>query len=174
MHGRLQPPHNGHLKYLLAAKERCSFLWIGIARYDIREEIPCALAGHRAERASNPLTYFERMSIITEMLGDSGLPRSSFGFTPFPIDKPEKLTGFLPTSVPCFMAVYDDWDRHKVKTLSGLGYEVVVLWEGGEKEKDISGRTIRDSIRQGTRAWEAMVPGATRKALHALQLGTRL
>ena len=39
VHGRFQPPHNGHLEYILAAKVQVKFLWIGIARYDIRENL---------------------------------------------------------------------------------------------------------------------------------------
>ena len=51
--------------------ERCEFLWVGIARPDIQESLPCNMAKHREERINNPLTYIERITILKEMLFDS-------------------------------------------------------------------------------------------------------
>ncbi len=172
VHGRFQPPHNGHLEYIGAALERCKFLWIGIARYDIRDNHRCDIAIHRSDKANNPLTYFERISLITEMLQDSGTDKTRFGFIPFPIDQPERLPDFLPTCIPCFTTVYDEWNRHKIAVLEEAGYKVIVLWE--KKEKAISGYVIRDSIRLGTGLWETMVPAATKRAVHTLDLQNRL
>src|SRR5438045_3217769 len=101
IHGRFQPPHNGHLEYILEAKRRCEFLWIGITSYNIRKLYLMDAAPHRAQRAANPLTYFERVQIITEMLIDAGLARSEFACTPFPIEQPEELPSFLSTTIPC-------------------------------------------------------------------------
>lgn len=172
VHGRFQPPHLGHFEYIHEAMNLCDFLWIGIARPDIREYDPCEVAKHRADVANNPLTYFERITIIEQMLIESGKSRLQFGFVPFPIDKPERLPDFLPTSVVCFTTIYDDWNRHKVAKLQMAGYKVEVLWE--RTDKLYAGQAIRDSIRAGTSDWESMVPPATARILKDLDLGKRL
>lgn len=172
VHGRFQPPHNGHLEYILAAKKHVKLLWIGIARYDIRENLQCDIAKHRAERFSNPLTYYERISILTEMLQDSGLGRVDFRFVPFPIDQPDRLPDFLPVNIPCFTTVYDEWNRHKVKELQRVGYEVITLWE--REKKEVTGQEIRESIRLGTSNWKELVPVATQTAVESLSLHKRL
>jgi cytidyltransferase-like protein len=56
-HGRFQPFHNGHLEYILAAKERCDFLWIGITKFEIFTTTPLGRQRERPE--NNSLTYFE-------------------------------------------------------------------------------------------------------------------
>jgi nicotinamide mononucleotide adenylyltransferase len=33
VHGRFQPFHNGHLEYVLSAKQKCDFLYVGIAMW---------------------------------------------------------------------------------------------------------------------------------------------
>lgn len=172
VHGRFQPPHLGHQEYILEAMERCAFLWIGIARPDVRESLPCDVAKHRASKASNPLTYFERISIIREMLLECGKTQDQFGFVPFPIDQPDRLPDFLPTSIPCFTTIYDQWNRHKVSELKRFGYQVEVLWE--RKDKQFSGHLIRESVAQSSGSWRNMVPPATRKAIADLDFRGRL
>ncbi len=172
VHGRFQPPHYGHQEYILAALEQCDFLWIGIARYDIRDNFHCDYAKHREARFNNPLTYFERIQIITEMLVDKGIDKDSFGFIPFPIDQPERLPDFLPTYIPCFTTIYDDWNRYKIKELEKVGYKVIVLWE--RKIKEYTGQEMRESIQQGTDIWKKMVPAATQRAVVTYNLRERL
>jgi len=172
VHGRFQPPHNDHLKYILAAKEKCKFLWIGISRYDIREDLPSPQAQHRKEKFSNPLTYFERLEIISEMLLDEGIDQNSFGYIPFPIDQPKKLPDFLPIHIPCFTTICEDWNHHKIRQLQEVGYTVIVLWE--ELKKEIDGCQIRDMIYNNVKNWQQMVPPATIKAVNKLRLNQRL
>ncbi|HJR07726.1 MAG TPA: hypothetical protein VJ842_10730 [Pyrinomonadaceae bacterium] len=172
VHGRFQVPHNDHLKYILAAKQRCDFLWIGIARPDIREQIPCDIAKHRMDRLSNPLTYFERTGIVSEMLVEAGVNEAEFGFVPFPIDQPDRLSDFIPTSIPCFTTICDEWNEHKVEVLRNLGYEVIILWEN--RNPLITGRKVRELIRGGSGAWRSMVPPATSGAIDRLNLRARL
>jgi cytidyltransferase-like protein len=172
VHGRFQPPHNGHLEYILTAKRQCEFLWIGITSYDIHNLHFIDVAPHRIERTANPLTYFERVQIITEMLVDAGVARSEFTCIPFPIEEPELLPTFLSNSIPCLITVYDQWGREKKKRLEHQGYKVDVLYE--RAVKDIEGRAIRDKIRLGVGDWEKMVPSATVKAILDLNLANRL
>jgi nicotinamide mononucleotide adenylyltransferase len=172
VHGRFQPPHNAHLEYMLAAKLRCEFLWIGITSYDIRRLLFMDTAPHRIERTANPLTYFERVQVITEMLVDAGIARSEFACTPFPIEEPEALPAFLSNSIPCLTTVYDEWSRQKMIRLEHQGYTNIVLYERAVKA--IEGRVIRENIRLGKSDWEKMVPSATVKAIRLLNLAARL
>ncbi len=160
VNGRFQPPHKGHREYILAAKEYCDFLWVGITHYDLLQKNECEIAPHRSEASANPLTYYERAFLLSKMLLAEGIPESSFGFTPFPIDEPSHLWQFLPTTVTCFTTIYEPWNKHKIKILEDLGYTVHVLWERKLEEKAFSGRKIRDSIRQGNTDWEAAIPAS--------------
>lgn len=171
VNGRFQPPHLDHLKYMTTAKEQCEFLWIGITRYDIRENISCIADPHRSEIMANPLTYYERISIISEMLREAGIDRKSFGFIPFPIDTPDKLPDFLPTSIPCFTTICDGWNHFKIQELIRVGYNVIVLWE--EPNSKIRGQLIRESIHKGDNEWMSMVPSATQRAIERLDLRKR-
>ena len=172
IHGRFQPFHNGHLEYALAAKEKCDFLWVGITKYDITPSEFTPLGRARELPENNPLTYFERISIISESLADAGIGLGEFGFVPFPIETPHRLSGFMPTSIPCFTTICEDWNREKVRILRGYGYKVTVLWERAQKL--VTGGTIRNDIINGGSDWLSMVPPATVRASAALNLRQRL
>ncbi len=172
VNGRFQPPHRGHLEYILEAKKRCDFLWIGITRFDSLDETPCEKATHRATAESNPLTYFERVQLLTRILESEGVPRGAFGFVPFPIDQPTKLSQFIPPIIPIFTTIYDEWNRHKISLLESAGYRVVVLWERNRKE--FSGHAIRESMRNGSDAWRQMLPPAAVPLADSLDLVSRV
>ena len=57
------------------------------------------------------MTYEERVDMITRVLMDEGLGSNEFAVIPFPIETPERLKNYLPTTVPIFTTVYDDWKR---------------------------------------------------------------
>ena len=95
VHGRFQPFHNEHLEYALAAKQGCAFLWIGITKFDVSPDDASPLARHRQRPENNPFTYFERVVMIAEALVEAGVGRDSFGFVPFPIETPRRLTEFI-------------------------------------------------------------------------------
>ena len=172
VHGRFQPFHNDHLEYVLAAKQECEFLWVGITKYDVTSIEASPLGRARERPDHNPLTYFERINIIAEALVDVRVPRASFAFVPFPIETPNRLSAFLPTTIPCFTTIREDWNREKIKVLEAYGYQVIVLWE--RSEKNISGGTIRQDILNGGTQWKEMVPHATAKAVERLNLRERL
>lgn len=171
VHGRFQPLHNGHLDYILGAKARCDFLWVGITKYDITSEHLNPLGRHRERPESNPLTYFERLNIIHAALIDSGISPAEFAFVPFPIETPVALPLFLPTHVICFTTICEEWNREKIRVLKDCGYTVEVLWE---RSKTISGAVIRESIAKGTDDWTRLVPPATVGAVNHLALRARL
>ncbi|MGD0620310.1 MAG: hypothetical protein ABSB67_21950 [Bryobacteraceae bacterium] len=172
VHGRFQPFHNEHLEYVMAAKDLCEFLWIGITKYDITPSEFTPLGRPRERPENDPLTYFERISIIAEALVDAGIGKGSFAFVPFPIETPQRLPEFMPTSVPCYTTVCEEWNREKIRILRGYGYTVNVLWE--RTKKLVSGGEIRGDIIDGGTAWRSMVPAATARALDALNIHDRL
>lgn len=170
-HGRFQPFHNDHLDYVLAAKQRCEFLWVGITRFDTSAGTFRPLGRQRERPEANPLNYYERISIIREALLDVRVPPRAFGFVPFPIEMPRSLVTFLPKRVPCFTTICEDWNREKIRVLTEEGYEVVVLWE---REKRVSGSEIRRLVASGDNSWKKMVPMATVRAIENLDLAERL
>jgi nicotinamide-nucleotide adenylyltransferase len=129
------------------------------------------LGRDREKPENNPLTYFERVTIIGEALRDEGVSRSSFSFIPFPIEHPGKLKQFLAPSVQCFTTICEEWNREKIKVLEGQGYTVRVLWE---REKKVTGRGVREQIISGETGWRQQVPNATIRAVERLGLGGRL
>ena len=159
VNGRFQPLHNGHLRYLIAAKKRCDFLWVGITQSNIYSLDQSPVDPHRQSAINNPLTFFERFLIIQKALLDTNIEREEFGIIPFPVDSPEYLPNFLPVSIPIFTVVCDEWNTHKTDVLRQHGYKVIVLWE--DRNKDIIGTHIREEISLGKHSWKAQVPAAT-------------
>jgi len=171
VHGRFQPFHNEHLEYVLAAKEKCDFLWIGITKYATTPSEFTPLGRPRERPENNPLTYFERITIISESLVEVGLQSGSFGFVPFPIETPQRLSEFMPVTIPCLTTVCEDWNREKIRILRSYGYNVTVLWE---RQKKVTGGAIREEIIRGGSSWQSLVPPATVRAVAALNLRERL
>lgn len=159
VHGRFQPLHKGHLNYLLAAKEYCDFLWVGITQCNVNLLLESPNDPHRQERIHNPLTYFERVEMITNVLLDNRLKLDEFDIVPFPIEAPDSLQAFLPTTVPIFTTINDDWNKHKIKVLKERGYKVIILWE--DRAKIFNGIRIRELIYAGDESWKQQVPPAT-------------
>jgi nicotinamide mononucleotide adenylyltransferase len=170
-HGRFQPLHNGHLEYLLGAKVRCRYLWIGITQYNIKNLSKSPENRHRELPFNNPLTYFERVEMITNALVSRGVPRSEFGTIPFPVETPHLLHDYLPTNITIYTTICDDWNRHKISLLVSLGYKVIVLWE---KEKLFEGSKIRLSISRGENDWENDVPETTKRLVEKYNIRSRL
>ncbi len=102
VHGRFQPLHNDHLEYIRAAMARCSHLWVGITQPDIRHLRLTQHDPHRSARENNPLTYFERYRILMEALSEAGLAADAFSIVPFPIEQPDTLIDYMPTSIRVF------------------------------------------------------------------------
>jgi nicotinamide mononucleotide adenylyltransferase len=171
-HGRFQPLHNQHLEYLLAAKRQCEFLWIGITMPDITPLHLNPLGRHRERPEANPLTYFERISLIAEALVESRIERNEFEFVPFPIENPISLNNFLPTNIPCLTTICDQWNNEKIAVLEGIGYSVKVLFT--RNDELIRGSDIRKRIINQDETWKDMVPPATVRSMQSLSIRSRL
>ena len=174
VHGRFQPCHKGHLEYILAAFERCDFIYVGITQYLrnrlIQTESPGAL--HRGRPQNNPLTYFERAKIIENVLCSEGIGRDRFDITPFPIEEPVDLEQFVPNSVMIFTTTYDEWNKAKIDKLKEQGYGVKNLWT--REHKEFVGGDIRQQMASGDLRWRESVPPAAAEILDDLDLGERL
>ena len=172
IHGRFQVLHNDHLVYLLAGKNLCERLIIGVTNPDaasIREE---ATNPERSSRENNPLTYEERKAMIEAALMEAGVDRHAFSVIPFPINCPELLEGCAPRDAVYFLTIYDDWGREKRKRFEGLGLNTHVMWERPESEKGISGTDVRAAIRQGD-DWRSLVPPAVASLVDRWHLADR-
>lgn len=172
VHGRFQPLHKGHVKYILEAKKRCDFLWIGITQFNISSLIATPNDRHRQIPISNPLTYFERVELITSSLVDEGLSKDNFSCTPFPIETPEYMANFLPVSIPMLTTICDSWNRHKISLLEQNGYNVEVLFELDKKIYE--GIEIRRKIIEDDPSWKDAVTKKTMEFLLKYNIRERL
>ena len=173
IHGRFQPPHLGHIEYLLAGKSRCAFLYIGIANPDpnLTAENSANLLRSRLE--ANPFTFQERLLMLRDSLLEVGIPRSEFEIVPFPINYPHLLKYYVPLDAHFFVTVYDDWGREKVKVLEDLGVKVEVMWERSMLERFTSGTEVRKLIAIGEE-WQHLVPQAVVRIIRELKLDERV
>ena len=165
--GRFQPLHVMHLKYLLAAAERCDHLVVGITN-PVRSHIVESLSDpHRSLPESNPFTYFERYLMVRDSLSASGIPRSEFDIVPAPLGTSD-LTECLPPpdNATVFVTVYDAWGLERIELLNRLGYDVDVLWNRPESEKEITGTEVRRAMRSGNE-WHDLVPAPVARLIDA-------
>jgi len=157
IHGRFQILHNDHMKYILSGKALCDHLVIGITNPDPTLTKKEAADPSRDDRFANPLTYYERYTIINAALKKSGLDHDEFSIVPFPINIPELYQYYVPMDAVFFLTIYDDWGRQKLRYFDSLGLKTHVLWEVPSEEKGISACEIRDLIKKG-KPWEHLVP----------------
>jgi nicotinamide-nucleotide adenylyltransferase len=173
IHGRFQPLHDDHLKYLLAGKKQCRHLVIGITNPDpVRSKAdPADPTRHRAD--ANPLTYYERYVMLRAALSESGLPPKDFSVVPLPINFPELIAHYVPTDAVFFLTIYDDWGKKKQELFRSLDLQTHVLWEKTAAEKGISAATVRDRL-QKKQPIAHLVPPAVARLLAAWDIAARL
>jgi len=157
IHGRFQILHNDHMKYLLAGKEMCEHIIIGITNPDPFLTRDHKSNPHRSTNLNNPLTYYERMVMIRESLLERELKLSEFSIVPFPINIPELIKYYVPLDSVFFLSIYDDWGRQKKEYLESLGLTVHVLWEVALEKKGLSGSDIRSAMLKGE-PWKNFLP----------------
>lgn len=171
-HGRFQPLHPGHLEYLLAAKERCQVLVVGITNPDPEQTVNEPLDPRRGDTGANPFTYYERHVMVERALVAAGIPREEFRIVPFPHGFPERLWRYAPSTARYFLTIYDAWGEAKLARLRELGLDVQVLWR--RDSKITTGTEIRRRIRDG-RPWEHLVAPGTAGTIRSIaDLGSRM
>ncbi|MFX1380360.1 MAG: nicotinate-nucleotide adenylyltransferase [Promethearchaeota archaeon] len=157
IHGRFQVLHNDHIKYLLAGKELCKYIVIGITNPDPSLTRDSEANPHRSSSIANPLNYYERYKMLEAALLEQGLKYSEFCIVPFPINIPELLKYYVPLDAIFFLTIYDDWGRQKRQYFKSLGLKVHVLWEVSLQNKGLSSSDIREDMIKD-KEWEQYVP----------------
>jgi cytidyltransferase-like protein len=173
IHGRFQVLHLGHMEYLLAGQERCDFLYIGITNPDPHLTATSKADEVRSTRSANPMTYYERLEMIRDAMVESGVLRNQFEIVPFPINFPDLLHYYVPTSAIFYVTIYDDWGREKLNVLKEQGLIVEVMWERSMSERLTTGKQVRALIaRDGD--WHHLVPGSVQRYIETHSLVGRI
>ncbi len=173
INARFQVLHLKHMEYILAAKMKCSKLYIGITNPDPLHNKVTENDINRSAKSANPLTYFERCEMIKKALAEFKVPEHEYEIIPFPIDTPEYISHYTPKDATYFMGICDKWDEEKYHILRELGYEVEVLWRRNEQERGISGSWVRSCIATD-HEWAHMVPKSVYKYLTENDLDKRV
>ncbi|MCE5333138.1 MAG: nicotinate-nucleotide adenylyltransferase [Desulfobacteraceae bacterium] len=173
VHGRFQIFHLDHLKYILAARERCKHLIIGITNPDPTLTRMDPADPHRSLPESNPLTYFERQAIVRATLSEAGIPVERFSIVPLPVNFPELYRYYLPMDATFFLTIYDAWGRRKLALFQSLGLKVEVLWVREPDQKGISSSDVRRRIAAGEQ-WEHLVPPAAAGLMKMMGIPDRI
>jgi nicotinamide mononucleotide adenylyltransferase len=164
VHGRFQIVHNDHMRYLLAGKERCRHLVVGISNPDPTLTRDDPADGGRSGAMANPLTYYERYVMIRRALTEARVDPAAFSIVPFPISFPELYRYYVPLDATFFMTIYDEWGRKKWEIFNAAGLKTEILWEIPFKEKGLTGTEIRRRIVSGI-AWKHLIPPSTHMLL---------
>lgn len=173
IHGRFQVLHNDHLIYLMAGKKRCQHLVVGITNPDpllTKEDLSDP---QRSRHEANPLTYFERYTMLRIALDEAGVPPQEFSIVPLPINVPDLYRYYVPLDATFFLTIYDQWGKRKLEQFQALGLKTEVLWTKSPEEKGLTGSDIRRRIVAGEE-WEHLVPASTRVLLEAWGIPERL
>ena len=173
IHGRFQILHNDHIKYLLAGKQLCNHLVVGITNPDPSLTKDSEVNPHRSIPIANPLTYYERYVMIQAVLLEQNLKSSEFSIVPFPINVPELIKYYVPIDAVFFLTIYDDWGQQKKQILESLGLKIHVLWEITLENKGLSSSDIREAMIQG-KPWEHFLPIKVIKLMKEWEIPLRL
>jgi nicotinamide mononucleotide adenylyltransferase len=173
VHGRFQLFHLDHLKYVLAAKERCRHLVVGITNPDPSLTKFDPADPHRSSEVDNPLTFYERYVMLRETLLEEGLDFREFSLVPLPINFPDLYRYYVPLDATFFLTIYDEWGERKLVMFTSLGLKVEVLWRKPRAEKGLTTTALRR--RMGLdQPWEHLVPKAVARLVRDLGLLERL
>lgn len=172
IHGRFQVVHNDHLTYLLAGKERCGHLIVGITNPTRELTAEEATNPERSNAANNPLTYQEREAMVRAALIEASVPSEDFQIIPFPISRVDKLKEMAPREAVYFLTIYDDWGHEKRKRFEDLGLTTEVMWDKPKSEKGIEATVVRNAIRDGG-DWRFLVPPSVAQLIEKWNLQGR-
>lgn len=173
IHGRFQVLHHDHLKYLLAGKARCDFLYVGITNPDPGHTAADDADAHRSTPANNPLTYFERALLVRAALTEAGVSPGEFMVVPFPINFPDLYHYYVPPDATYFLTIYDPWGEKKLAMFAALGLRTEILWRKTPETKGLSSSEIRRLMAAGE-PWHNLMPRAAARLLEEWQIPARL
>jgi nicotinamide-nucleotide adenylyltransferase len=160
IHGRFQVLHNDHLCYLLAGKSRCNHLVVGITNPDPSLTRTDESDVVRSTDESNPLSYFERYSVIRSAMRQANIIECDFSIVPFPINLPELYRHYVPLDATFYLTIYDHWGEKKFSIFESMGLKTDILWKKDISQKGISGKDVRRRIIKNE-DWIDLVPKST-------------
>lgn len=173
IHGRFQILHNDHMKYLLAGKERCRHMIVGITNPDPTLTRFDPADPDRSSHSANPLTYFERHTLVTAALVETGLTHTEFSVVPFPVNFPELYRWYVPLDATFYLTIYDEWGKRKHETFREMGLKTEVLWSRPIEQKGLRARDIRARMIAGD-AWRHLVPACAAELMIRWKIPERL
>ncbi len=173
IHGRFQVLHNDHLKYLLAGKERCRHLVVGITNPDPILTKEDAADPERSAQKANPFTYYERLLMLREALTGAGLGLEQFSVVPFPVNLPHLYRYYLPLDAVFFLTIYDGWGERKLALFREMGLRTEILWRRAPEDKGLSSTEVRRRMVDGE-AWQDLVPPGVAGLLRVWHAAERL
>ena len=173
IHGRFQPFHNDHLKYVLEGLKHVNLLYIGITNPDPSLTLDDKADVKRSEAFANPCTFFERLQMIRNSLNDLNVEPNRYIIVPFPINIPRLWRYYAPRDATYFLTIYDEWGERKLQLLTENGLKVRVLWRKSQAEKGITATEIRDCIIHDTK-WVHLVPKGTVNVIKEFLIAKRL
>ena len=173
IHGRFQVLHNDHIKYLMAGKELCQHLVVGITNPDPSLTRDSDANPHRSTSLANPLTYFERYLMIQVAMLEQGLSLPEFSIVPLPINVPELIKYYVPLDAIFFLTIYDEWGQQKKKYFQDLGLKIHVLWEVPLDKKGLSSSDIRETMIKNGK-WEHLLPSSVVNLMNEWNIAQRL
>lgn len=152
--GRFQPFHNGHLEVLQLLAAESGPLIIGITNPDSRELNHPATNPHRHLAHANPFSYFERAQMIAKLLDMLQL-ENTITIVPFPLEKKNVWSEYIPLSAVQVVRIFADWENEKAQRLSSGGYQIRKL--EGDVIARVSGTDIRKAMCEES-PWQQWVP----------------
>lgn len=173
IHGRFQLLHNDHLKYLLAGKEKCEHLVVGITNPDPTLTSKDSADSHRSNPSANPFTYYERSLMVRAVLTENGISLDDFTVVPFPINFPELYKYYLPLDATFFLTIYDQWGEKKLSIFESIGLKTEILWRRPLDQKGLSSSDIRQLI-VDSKPWEHLVPQSVAQLIKSFDLPSRV
>jgi nicotinamide mononucleotide adenylyltransferase len=163
------------MEYILAAKMRCSKLYLGITHPDIvnfAATSPLDTSG--ITKKDNPMTFFERYEMLLNVFGEFKIKREDFAIIPFPISQPDLLRGYIPVDATYYMSIVTAWDRERLRILRLLGLKTDIIWEKDESELGVTGKEIRQMIAEGNNHWQLHVPKSVSEYIIKHQIDIRI
>ena len=173
IHGRFQVLHNDHLTYLLTGKSRCRHLIVGVTNPDPVLTRDDPTDPDRSTFLANPLTYFERYTLVREVFRGAGVAPAEFSVVPFPINLPDLYRYYLPLDATFYLTIYDEWGKRKLERFRDAGLKTEILWTKDLENKGLRASDIRKRMISGE-GWEHLVPLETERLMKAWGVPERL
>lgn len=160
VHGRFQPPHNGHIRYILSALDKADHVLIGICTPEICSKEESERTGYPCTKELNPFTYEARAEMISLALSEVEIDISRYSFLEFPSDY-KNINNIVPKDTVFFMSKTSKSDDEKIEAIKLAGFQTDILIEIPENAP----RERSGHVRNMDNDWENMVPKVIEKYL---------